>query len=89
MSEPFQNMNVVFETRGYSIDLTNTEKEIIQEFKSTKNITNYEYEVQNNEDKRQILILKKEYLGAFISDMKNIMKYGKSSQYIDDKTKKV
>jgi hypothetical protein len=31
MSEPFQNMNVVFETRGYSIDLTNTEKEIVQD----------------------------------------------------------
>ena len=51
MSEPFQNMNVVFETRGYSIDLTNTEKKIVQTFTSTNDITNYEYEVQNNEDK--------------------------------------
>ena len=54
-----------------------------------KDITNYEYEVSENEKKRQILLLRPEYLGVFISDMKNIMKYDKSSDYIDSKTKRV
>ena len=54
-----------------------------------QDITNYEYEVSENEKKRQILLLRPEYLGVFISDMKNIMKYDKSSDYIDSKTKGV
>jgi hypothetical protein len=53
-----------------------------------KPVSNYEYEVENNEDKRKILILKREYLPAIIGDMRNIMKYNKSSQYIDKKTKR-
>ena len=55
---------------------------------STKEVSNYEYEVLENEKKRKILILKPEYLAVFISDMKNIMKYAESSQYIDQKTKR-
>ena len=45
--------------------------------------------MNENEKKRQILLLRPEYLGVFISDMKNIMKYDKSSDYIDSKTKGV
>ena len=55
---------------------------------STKEVTNYEYEVLENEKKRKILILKPEYLAVFISDMKNIMKYAESSQYVDQNTKR-
>ena len=54
-----------------------------------KDVSNYEYEVNENEKKRQILLLRPEYLGVFISDMKSIMKYDKSSDYIDSKTKGV
>jgi hypothetical protein len=54
-----------------------------------KSISNYEYEVQKNEEKRQIMILRPEYLSAFVGDFKSIMKYGRSSQTIDSKTKKV
>lgn len=53
-----------------------------------KSVTNYEYEISENENKRKISILKKEYLAAVIGDMRNIMKYSKSSQYIDNKTKR-
>jgi hypothetical protein len=55
---------------------------------STKEVSNYEYEVLENEKKRKILILKPEYLAVFISDMKNIMKYAESSQYVDQNTKR-
>ena len=55
---------------------------------STKEVSNYEYEVLENEKKRKLLIIKPEYLAVFISDMKNIMKYAESSQYVDQKTKR-
>ncbi len=38
--------------------------------------------------KRKLLILKPEYLAVFIGDMKNIMKYAESSQYIEQNTKR-
>ena len=45
-------------------------------------ISNYEYEVRLNEEKRNVYILKPEYLQAYIGDMREIMHYEKSSQYI-------
>jgi hypothetical protein len=89
MSNPFSNMNVEFETDPYNINLTEIENRVTKQYGRVRSVSNYEYETERNEKKRQILILKPEYLSAFISDMKNIMKYGKSSQYIDDKTKRV
>jgi hypothetical protein len=47
-------------------------------------ITNYQYEVKLNDDKRGIYLLKKEYLQQFLNDMRNIMTYTPSSQYIND-----
>lgn len=52
-----------------------------------KAISNYEYEVKRNEDKRIIKILKPNYLSVFITDMRNIMRYDRSSQYINQTTK--
>jgi hypothetical protein len=46
-------------------------------------ITNYEYEVRVNNDKRQIYILKPTYLQRYLNDMRDIMHYEKSSQFID------
>ena len=66
-------------TAGVKIDVRNQQQEV----------SNYEYEVELNEDHRKILLLKPEYLGAFISDMKNIMSYAPSSETIDNKTKRV
>ena len=48
-----------------------------------QSVSNYNYEQKLNEEKRRIKILKKDYLPAFITDMRNMMKYGRSSQYID------
>lgn len=53
-----------------------------------KSISVYEYEVRKNEEKRNIYVLKPRYLQAVIDDMREIMSYGFSSQYVDDKTKK-
>ena len=50
-------------------------------------ITNYDYEVKVNEGKRKIRILKPEYIGAFLSEHEQIMKYEKSTNYISKKLK--
>ena len=50
-------------------------------------ITNYDYENKLNEGKRQIRILKPQYLGAFISEHKQIMNYGRSTDFISKKLK--
>jgi hypothetical protein len=52
-----------------------------------KSVTNYEYEINENEKKRKIRILKPQYLSVVITDMRNIMRYDKSSQYLDQNTK--
>lgn len=49
-------------------------------------ISNYEYEVRKNVEKSTIYILRREYLQQFLNDMRDIMLYAPSSQYIDDFT---
>lgn len=89
MNPPIPNMNVVFQTSEFELDTTDVTRESVETFSGSRNITNYEYEVNKNNDKRQILILKKEYLGVFIDDLRNIMKYDQSSQFVDQNTKRV
>jgi hypothetical protein len=48
-------------------------------------VTNYEYESKLNEEKRQIYVLKSSYLQQFLNDMRVIMNYDRSSQYVDRK----
>jgi len=45
-------------------------------------ITNYEHEVRVNNEKRQIFVLKGGYLQQYLNDMREIMHYEKSSQFI-------
>ena len=39
------------------------------------------YESKINDEKRKIKVLKKTFVPMFISDMRKMMKYSKSSQY--------
>ena len=50
----------------------------------TVSISNYEYEVRKNNEKSSIYLLKQEYLQQFLNDMRQIMLYDRSSQYIDE-----
>ena len=50
-------------------------------------VSNYTYETLENEAKRVIRILKPKFLGALLSDMRSIMKYDTSSQFLDRSTK--
>ena len=49
------------------------------------NISNYEYEVRRNNEKSSIYILKPGYLQQFLNDMRNIMLYDRSSEYVNEK----
>lgn len=53
-----------------------------------KMVSVYEYEIQQNDKKRNIYILRPRFLQTAIDDMRTIMSYGFSSQYVDDLTKK-
>jgi|TARA_R100000027_G_scaffold66065_1_gene61335 hypothetical protein len=48
------------------------------------NVNNYEYEVRENDKKSSIYLLKPGYLQQFLNDMREIMIYGRSSEYIND-----
>jgi hypothetical protein len=48
-------------------------------------VSNYEHEVIENDKKREIYVLNAIYLQQFINDMREIMNYGESSQFIDNK----
>lgn len=50
-----------------------------------RGVTNYEYEVRENQKKRSIDILRSEYLQQFLNDIRKEMTYNRSSQYINDK----
>ena len=48
-------------------------------------ISNYDYETRLNDQKRNINILRIEYLSQFLDDMREIMTYTKSSEYLDER----
>ena len=47
-------------------------------------ISNFDYEVRVNDEKRSIFLLKSDYLQQFLNDFRDIMVYGQSSQAIND-----
>jgi hypothetical protein len=66
---------------GYSVQVPSTS--------FIKPITNYEYEKQIEEDKRNIFILKPRYLNVVFNDMDDIMPYKRGSQqYISENLKR-
>ena len=48
-------------------------------------ISNYEYETTKNEEKRSVYLLRSDYLQQYLNDMRTIMYYEKSSQYVNKK----
>jgi hypothetical protein len=48
-------------------------------------IENYEYEVRKNREKSSIYLLKPRYLQQFLNDMRQIMLYDRSSEFINEK----
>ena len=55
---------------------------------SVTSVSNFQHEVNKNDAKRNIYLVRPEYVGTIISDMREIMTYTDSSQYINRKLKK-
>ena len=51
-------------------------------------VSNFEHEVNKNDKKRVIYLLRPEYVGTIISDMREILTYTDSSQFINRKLKR-
>ena len=55
----------------------------------TQAVTNYQYEMNKEDEKRNIFLLKPDYLNVIFNDMDNIMPYKKgAAQYVSDTLKK-
>ena len=63
------------------------QKIIVSSSQAVSAITNYQYEVKLNDEKRQIRILKPQFVGLFLTDHKNIMRYDRTSDYISNRLK--
>jgi len=88
MNEPLNGLDVKIKKSGFSLSITDFSTQSVKFVDPSKAITNYEYEVRKNEEKRNILILKPEYLSVFLTEFKNIMRYDKkTSNYINEKLK--
>lgn len=87
MANPFPGMTIKVRSENQLLTYLNTSNKLKTTKNNVKSISNYDYEVEKNDEKRNILILKPEFLSVFLEDMKNIMTYDKSSQFIDEKTK--
>ena len=45
-------------------------------------VTNFQHEIELNEKKREIDVLKNGYVQTFINDLRDILKYDRSSKYV-------
>lgn len=52
----------------------------------TVGVSNFEYESSKNDAKREIYVLKPEYIGQFLNDMEDISTYGFNSEFVNEKT---
>tara|TARA_R100001082_G_scaffold107873_1_gene82338 strand:+ start:94 stop:858 length:765 start_codon:yes stop_codon:yes gene_type:complete len=59
-------------------------KGLIRNTNCITGISNYIHELKLNDKKREIYLLKNEYLGQFLNDFRDVMVYGRSSEYVDD-----
>jgi len=63
-------------------------KGIKNDVNSVTSVSNLQYEISKNDDKRTINLLRREYVGTIINDMREIMTYTDSSQFVNRKLKK-
>ena len=59
-----------------------------QSINDVTSVSVFQHETQKNDDKRAIYLLRPEYVSVIMSDMREIMTYTDSSQYINRKLKK-
>ena len=68
------------------LQIRNTDSNI--DGRPLRSVSFLEYEIKENDKKRNINVLRRDMLKLFMKDFERIMKYDKSSQYVDKKLKK-
>ena len=90
-TEVKNNRGIVILPKGKVVDddfkIPNPEN-INAELNPVRGVTYYEYESILNEEKRNIDVLRSEYLQQFLNDIRNEMIYKRSSQFVNDKLAK-
>ena len=71
--------------KDFKIPLPDSDNTSSATLNPVRGVSYYEYESDKNEDKRNIFVLRSEYLQQFLNDIRNEMTYKKSSQYVNDK----
>lgn len=59
---------------------------VTKTYSSLNSVTNFEYENRLNEDKRNIIIIRPEFVRTVDKDLKKLFKYDRSSEFVDQKT---
>ena len=72
------DFSITFYDTGLSINVTKSGVE------ARTAVSNYEYETLLNDKKRNIFVLKPEFLQQFLNDFRDLMVYDNSSQFIND-----
>ena len=72
------DFSITFYDTGLSIYVTKSGSEV------RTAVSNYEYETLMNDKKRNIFVLKPEFLQQFLNDFRDLMVYDNSSQFIND-----
>jgi hypothetical protein len=74
-----------FSTTFYDLQLQST----VTKTNITFPVTNYEYEIKIEEDKRNIFLLQPKFINVILNDMNDLMQYKKgSTQYVSETLKK-
>lgn len=88
MNFPKPGMKVFIEEDGQIVEYLNPNGQIETIKSRIEAVTNQEYEIRENNKKRFINIIKREFAGLFVRDMKDMMQYKTSSQKVNKKTKR-
>tara|TARA_R100000231_G_scaffold34788_2_gene30725 strand:+ start:147 stop:812 length:666 start_codon:yes stop_codon:yes gene_type:complete len=72
------DFSITFYDSSLSINVTKSGSE------ARTSVSNYEYETLLNDKKRNIFVLKPEFLQQFLNDFRDLMVYDSSSQFIND-----
>jgi len=59
---------------------------ILKTYSSLSSVTNFDYENRVNEGKRNITLIKPEFVRLVEKDLKNLFKYDSSSEFVDQRT---
>jgi len=74
----FDNGKVYTNDSTLGVNIVNIQNPVV-------GISNYEYEIKKNNEKRSIYVLKPRYLQQVLTDTKKAMTYDESSQYVNDR----